>query len=236
MSAESKCNCQHCNGHISFPSEMAGQTTNCPHCQLETLLFIPQMAVSPKLSAPTSRGGNKPVLFVVAIVLLAVIGMAVIVGKGAKQNSQKDLANLKPVVGAFGYKLGDKLTGTVEDYASIKDMPPFTSLHLDTTADGHICIITLMGHTDEFEAYDSKKRLVSILSEKYGLRFHKSDGKDEDYDFGTIDQTAHLKILGGNYFYLDYSDNKLRDIYFGEQKIIREKEDADKKAAMSKGL
>ena len=162
--------------------------------------------------------------------------MAVIVGKGAKQNSQKDLANLKPVVGAFGYKLGDKLTGTVEDYASIKDMPPFTSLHLDTTADGHICIITLMGHTDEFEAYDSKKRLVSILSEKYGLRFHKSDGKDEDYDFGTIDQTAHLKILGGNYFYLDYSDNKLRDIYFGEQKIIREKEDADKKAAMSKGL
>jgi ribosomal protein L7/L12 len=38
MSEESKCDCQHCGGHIAFPSEAAGQTVECPHCKCETLL------------------------------------------------------------------------------------------------------------------------------------------------------------------------------------------------------
>jgi len=38
MSEESKCECQHCGGHIAFPSEAAGQAVECPHCQAETLL------------------------------------------------------------------------------------------------------------------------------------------------------------------------------------------------------
>ncbi len=41
MSDESKCDCQHCGGHIAFPSEAAGQTVECPHCKNETLLFLP---------------------------------------------------------------------------------------------------------------------------------------------------------------------------------------------------
>ena len=41
--SEVKCSCQHCNGHIAFPAEMAGQMFACPHCGLET-----------KLSAPTN--------------------------------------------------------------------------------------------------------------------------------------------------------------------------------------
>src|ERR1035441_2945936 len=52
-SKESKCNCQYCNGHIAFAAEMAGQSINCPHCQLETLLFIPPAEVSRK--EPTTR-------------------------------------------------------------------------------------------------------------------------------------------------------------------------------------
>ncbi len=44
MSTEAKCNCQLCNGHIAFPAEMAGQTTACPHCGMETKLFIPNVA------------------------------------------------------------------------------------------------------------------------------------------------------------------------------------------------
>jgi Zn finger protein HypA/HybF involved in hydrogenase expression len=41
MSNEAKCDCQHCGGHIAFPSEAAGQTVECPHCKNETLLFLP---------------------------------------------------------------------------------------------------------------------------------------------------------------------------------------------------
>lgn len=41
MSEEFKCDCQHCGGHIAFPSEAAGQAVECPHCKIETLLYLP---------------------------------------------------------------------------------------------------------------------------------------------------------------------------------------------------
>ena len=47
MSDELKCNCQHCGGLIGFWAEMAGQTINCPLCQLGTLLAIPPAVTSP---------------------------------------------------------------------------------------------------------------------------------------------------------------------------------------------
>lgn len=43
---EAKCNCQNCDEAIAFPSEMAGQTVACPHCQCETLLTIKQPSQS----------------------------------------------------------------------------------------------------------------------------------------------------------------------------------------------
>jgi hypothetical protein len=55
MSNEAKCNCRHCNGHIAFPAEMVGQSINCPHCQLETLLFIPSVAPVPKHPATPAK-------------------------------------------------------------------------------------------------------------------------------------------------------------------------------------
>jgi hypothetical protein len=43
MSTEAKCSCQHCNGHIAFPTEMAGQMLICPHCGMETKLLPPAL-------------------------------------------------------------------------------------------------------------------------------------------------------------------------------------------------
>jgi hypothetical protein len=36
--------CQHCHGHIEFPAQSAGLTTQCPHCgkQTELLLALPK--------------------------------------------------------------------------------------------------------------------------------------------------------------------------------------------------
>jgi len=46
MNSELKCNCQFCNGHIAFPEDMAGQSISCPHCKLETLLYVPHWPTS----------------------------------------------------------------------------------------------------------------------------------------------------------------------------------------------
>ena len=41
----SKCHCQHCNGHIEFETAQVGRTITCPHCELDTVLFIPGAAI-----------------------------------------------------------------------------------------------------------------------------------------------------------------------------------------------
>lgn len=65
MSTESKCNCQHCSGHISFPAEMAGQMTVCPHCGLETKLYVP--AIPQDVRVEIKRGASP--LGIAALVL-----------------------------------------------------------------------------------------------------------------------------------------------------------------------
>ena len=49
LSSDSKCSCKRCGEHIAFPSEAAGQTVTCPHCGLETKLFIPPPVSEPPL-------------------------------------------------------------------------------------------------------------------------------------------------------------------------------------------
>ena len=43
--------CQHCHGHIEFPAEAAGMTTDCPHCSKPTELLLaapPQEPLLPR--------------------------------------------------------------------------------------------------------------------------------------------------------------------------------------------
>jgi hypothetical protein len=62
MSDEAKCKCQFCNQHIAFPVEMAGQMFACPHCGLETKLFIPQTDPAPKPAAPIEPLAPQPTM------------------------------------------------------------------------------------------------------------------------------------------------------------------------------
>ena len=43
----SVCTCNTCSGHLEFDASRAGETTQCPHCGTDTILFIP--------SAPTPK-------------------------------------------------------------------------------------------------------------------------------------------------------------------------------------
>ena len=42
-----KCRCRHCNGHLEFEIEHKGETISCPHCGLETVLFVPGTVSKP---------------------------------------------------------------------------------------------------------------------------------------------------------------------------------------------
>jgi hypothetical protein len=59
MNAEAKCNCQHCNGHIAFPAEMAGQMFECPHCKRDTQLIIPPAESNQTVTCPCQHCGEQ---------------------------------------------------------------------------------------------------------------------------------------------------------------------------------
>ena len=45
-----KTECQHCKGHIEYPSGLAGQSVECPHCKrTTTLLSTPPPPIPPPL-------------------------------------------------------------------------------------------------------------------------------------------------------------------------------------------
>jgi hypothetical protein len=43
-----KAACQHCKGHIEYPSELAGQSVECPHCK--QTLTLPPPPIPPPLA------------------------------------------------------------------------------------------------------------------------------------------------------------------------------------------
>src|SRR5208282_783045 len=45
-----KCPCNNCSGHLEFEAHQVGVTVSCPHCGLDTVLFIPQ---APLVSSPS---------------------------------------------------------------------------------------------------------------------------------------------------------------------------------------
>ena len=47
-----KCSCSHCEGHLEFDTAHAGERVACPHCGMETLLYIPDTANPPPASSP----------------------------------------------------------------------------------------------------------------------------------------------------------------------------------------
>jgi hypothetical protein len=247
MSNELKCNCQYCNGHIPFPAEMAGQSINCPHCQLETLLFIPPAAVELKQPPPTRKNPNAVGLLVIVVVLTACFVGVFFLTSSQKQTRQAKPANLKPVVGAFGWKLGDKLPEQLKsevhdgryNFRPEKEMPPFDDCVLMMTDDGRIyCIEATASSPDYVQDSDSlKNALISLLSEKYGLRHHDPNylGADQ-YVFGSEDRSASLEVFERKLFTLKYYDTQLQNVAYEQQEARRKKDEDEKKAALSKGL
>jgi hypothetical protein len=49
------CRCRHCDGGIEFDARQVGETVACPHCELETLLFVPSADQKPPVIVSPSQ-------------------------------------------------------------------------------------------------------------------------------------------------------------------------------------
>ncbi len=224
---------------------MAGQTTTCPHCNLPTILFVPPTAKPPpvkkKMSAVKQLAFVASVCLAGILVVVATVGYEMVFGQvdpNGRSKTGDSNPNLKPANGAFGYVLGTQ--GQSVNLEEIEDetMLPFKTVSVETTPDGRIGRINAMGSISSDESYDTKKRLFSVLTEKYGLR--GKNGIDGSYNFGTTDRTASLSIIhnddGTDLFTIDYYDRELSDIIFQKMEDEQKNEDAKKKENLSKGL
>jgi hypothetical protein len=69
------CNCQHCNGRIEFDANELGDEKNitapCPHCQLDTIIFVPPATSGVATSNPR-KGKSLATIWTVVIGLLCI--------------------------------------------------------------------------------------------------------------------------------------------------------------------
>jgi len=52
------CRCNSCQGSIEFPAHGVGETIQCPHCGLDTVLFVPGLGI---IASPSPRHANGPI-------------------------------------------------------------------------------------------------------------------------------------------------------------------------------
>lgn len=277
-----KCSCNNCGVHIEFEADGFQPETRaeCPHCHMETILFIPPASVPQKQKNITAW------LVVGAVVLTTIIAGFLLKQNPPQQSNpinEKPAAisqeqtkteitpslpkqsNLKPVTGAFGWKLGDQLPQRFmtevreSDYSTTlfftpeTEWPPFKIFNLEITPDRRICSIKASAFiwVGEGESFDNvKNRVISILTEKYGLRRHipreLRAGMDDAYEFGTDDYGA---LLGTKYYEpsnadsrpadsleLEYYDKSLKAIADAAHDAAAKQNESKKKAGLSKGL
>ena len=78
-----KCSCQNCNGHIEFETLgfQPGTRSECPHCKMETVLFIPNVMTAKQrvrahLGLIRSNSAYPAIRFMINIcVLLSIISI-----------------------------------------------------------------------------------------------------------------------------------------------------------------
>ena len=85
---DAKCTCNSCGGHLEFDASLAGETIQCPHCGINTALFIPatlpDQPPKTEVAVPTAKNSRpwwvEPVVLgaiAIGLVFLGVFTQAV---------------------------------------------------------------------------------------------------------------------------------------------------------------
>lgn len=87
-----KCRCLYCDGHIEFDTDSSGATVTCPHCGMDTTLYIPGAAprAKPPAAPPAALANpkNKKLLriaIILALIILPLAAVAAWIGLNAAQ-------------------------------------------------------------------------------------------------------------------------------------------------------
>ena len=184
------------------------------------------------MSAPPpskSAGSRLPfILVVVGLVAAVVVGVAYFypVSSPPVPQWEANAKDFKPVLGAFGWKLGDRLPDALTNEVSngrysfrpATNLPPFSQFELDVTDDARIYAVKATGYGpgSGMDPAACLKNLVSSFTRQYGLLHHQPDPAYLDLDiyvFGTLTKNAHLDIYQDNLFTLECVDQQLFAIH-----------------------
>jgi hypothetical protein len=183
------CPCQNCNGKLEFdPATLSDENKKitCPHCSLETILFVPPPAdakMEAVLSVPAygksytvpNRGSN----FRLRAIIIGVVAVVGLFFAGAyrmqKQHVEVAPDPEPPITGAFGWTFGQKIPESIDLKTDVEGSryqyvtstnPPFETIIVSCTEDRTIYSIWAnTSHTNNAgEYYD----LTTALRQKYG--------------------------------------------------------------------
>jgi len=259
--------CRHCSSHIEFDVNQVDSPellVECPHCHLETVIAKQAKAQRPPPlpKKPNRVDSCKRNWLIILATVIALISAGFI------SHSILSTLKLKPVDGAFGFKLGERLPAELASKISYpnefnptfslkltSELPPFIEATLHLLEDKRIYKITALGNALAYRNEnpdDGDKRLVSVLTEKYGLRRHFRLKRKvvfgspdfplrpqpiEYYYFGTARRGAELVLnVDSLYTSLTYYDKQLEQMHNDEVQTKRDQRSAPKKPALEKNL
>jgi hypothetical protein len=84
--------CQQCSGHIEFPAESAGMTTQCPHCGKPTELLL----AAPTLESPVPTKASVYTVIAIVILVGGLIGTQIALKRARRLVERKNEAAPSP--------------------------------------------------------------------------------------------------------------------------------------------
>ena len=84
--------CQQCGGHIEFPAEAAGTTTECPHCGKPTDLLL----AAPEIESSVPARAIVYTVIAIVILLGGLIGTQIALNRAKRLVEQKNDASTMP--------------------------------------------------------------------------------------------------------------------------------------------
>jgi DNA-directed RNA polymerase subunit RPC12/RpoP len=246
-----KCSCQHCNGHIEFERDQERSTVACPHCGMDTLLFVttpPVIQPHPmnrRLIWPWVLAGSLITLIAAGTVCVAAAlhfgwfdkDRAFDRARAALDAGQKPDAILRDVQGVYGWTLGDILPSqfnvTTNEYGEIQYVVPYQdqvpTMWLVLTEERRIAAIYVSISENE-----QKDAVFDALREKYGFREIHHNSLQGDYTayFGTTNRQAVFDQMLSVFTHMsvEYRDEplcKIADDQTEKRHAAAEKQKAD---------
>jgi hypothetical protein len=185
--AYAKCACRHCDNYLEFDTSHAGESIACPHCGMDTILFVPP--------PPNSTQPARKNLWLLLIGVMGSLALLVVVIFSFRRAAPFQIQNQpktqkQPVTGAFGLVLGQRLVDAFRLQTNEDGEITVESTILETNSIGEISVKDVIESEPPFgsviawvnpqrtvyqlfsiirgEDDDAVTTLKAMLAEKYG--------------------------------------------------------------------